>query len=71
MKIHPGSDLNLEFGDIELPETDRDVLFLAGDIGIGKGALEFIKEEAGKSSVIYVLNNHEFNNHEYRDILSF
>ena len=71
MRIHAVSDLHLEFGSIKLPDVDRDVLVLAGDIDVGQGALEFIKKEAAKSPVIYVLGNHEFYRQEYNEVLSF
>ena len=71
MRIHAVSDLHLEFGPIKLPDVDRDVLVLAGDIDVGQSALEFIKREVAKSPVIYVLGNHEFYRQEYNEVLSF
>ena len=54
IKLHILSDLHLEFGDFSVPETDRDILILAGDIHNGKQALEFLQTEVKKSPVIYV-----------------
>ena len=68
MKIQIASDLHLELrpGGEPDPETelrpvpDRDVLVLAGDIGAGVDAFEFVVEEALISPVIYVPDNHEY-----------
>jgi len=35
MKLHILSDLHTEFADFVPPETDADVVILAGDIGVG------------------------------------
>ena len=40
MNIHILNDLHLEFEDFTPPGTDADVVVLAGDIGVGTGALE-------------------------------
>ena len=68
------SDLHLEFGGFEefvVPDVDRDVLVLAGDIGVGKGALEFIKEQLKLSPVVYILGNHEFYHNEVLEVEKF
>ena len=39
MKVHILNDLPVEFGDFVSPATDADVVILAGDIGVGLGAL--------------------------------
>ena len=59
MKLHIVSDLHLEFDPgWTLPETDSDVLILAGDIHPGlKGMSAFSK--VGKP-VLFVPGNHEF-----------
>jgi len=44
MKIHVFSDLHVEFADFVTPETNADVVILAGDIGIGSGARGFSPE---------------------------
>ncbi|MBC8318821.1 MAG: metallophosphoesterase [Desulfobulbaceae bacterium] len=66
MKLHVLSDLHLEFGGpFVVPDVDRDVLVLGGDIGVGPGALEFIQDQAKKSPVILVLGNHEYYKHDF------
>ena len=66
MKIQIASDLHLEtWRDTKLdeqafkPAKDRDLLILAGDIGVGIGALQFIMGELQHSPVVYVAGNHE------------
>lgn len=74
MKLHILSDLHLEFGELEnclIPDVDRDILILAGDIGVGQGALDFIRQECEKSVVIYVLGNHEYYQHSIEEVDRF
>ena len=52
------SDIHLEFGPMDLPPTDADILVAAGDIGVGLEGLEWLRT-AGKP-VIYIAGNHEF-----------
>ena len=68
MKIQIASDLHLEMrrpqpyppiGDFS-PVAGRDVLVLAGDIGVDLGAWPFIERELNRSPVIYVPGNHEY-----------
>ena len=68
MKLHILSDLHLEFGDFVLPETDADVLILAGDIGIGADGIQWATAQTDKP-VIYVAGNHEYYNREYIETL--
>ena len=42
MKIHILSDLHTEFSDFDPPETDADVVVLAGDIGAGPSGIESV-----------------------------
>ena len=65
MKVQFMSDLHLEFGEMLIPRTIGDVLVLAGDIGVGKSAVDWINEAADTfKHVIYIMGNHEFYNHE-------
>lgn len=64
MKIHVLSDLHIEFGDFTMPETDADVLVLAGDISVGMDAFEWIAKQGIEIPVVYVLGNHEYYRHE-------
>ena len=59
MKVQILSDLHLEFADFEIPETDADVIVLAGDIHVGTRAVEWIQDQTNKP-VIYILGNHEY-----------
>ncbi|MCY4127799.1 MAG: metallophosphoesterase [Gammaproteobacteria bacterium] len=64
MKIQIASDLHLEFDGgsnaRRLSPVDRDLLVLAGDISVGRGALSFISEQLQISEVVYVPGNHEY-----------
>ena len=67
MKIQIASDLHLEMHHDGYPRladscpvVDRDVLVLAGDIGVYTHALQFIEDEAQILPVIYVPGNHEY-----------
>lgn len=64
MKLHILNDLHIEFGDFSIPETDADVIVLAGDIGVGLGGLEWLRTQNIKKPVIYVPGNHEFYHHD-------
>lgn len=72
MKIQLISDVHVEFDregqSYQLPEVERDVLVIAGDLGEGINGLEFIVRELERSPVIYVLGNHEFYRHYYQDV---
>lgn len=59
MKLHILSDLHLEFGSFTPPETDADVVILAGDIHMGPHGVAWAKEHFS-CPVIYVSGNHEF-----------
>ena len=69
MKIQFLSDVHLEFGDFKLPETDADVIVLAGDIHPGVVGIEWALESTTKP-VIYVLGNHEFYHYDYKKNLA-
>ncbi|OAI15379.1 metallophosphoesterase [Methylomonas koyamae] len=68
MRINYFSDVHLEFGDQDLPDTDADIVVAAGDIGVFAQGVEWLKA-IGKP-VIYVAGNHEFYGYEYRQTLS-
>jgi predicted phosphodiesterase len=59
MKIHVLSDLHAEFAPVDLPETDADVIVLAGDVHGGTRGVELARELAGDRPVVYVAGNHE------------
>lgn len=58
MKLHVVSDLHLSQGALALPETDADVVVLAGDVARPAQALDFAT--ALPKPVLYVPGNHEF-----------
>jgi predicted phosphodiesterase len=61
------SDIHLEFGSLSIPDTPADAIIAAGDIGIYKQGMDWLKS-AGKP-VIYVAGNHEFYDQEYLSTL--
>ena len=67
MRINYFSDIHLEFGALEPPENDSDIIIAAGDIGIYKQGVDWLK--SFNKPVIYVAGNHEFYNQEYNDTL--
>lgn len=64
MKLHILSDLHTEFADLALPETRADVVVLAGDVGVGRGGLEWLSKQRLDKPVVYVPGNHEFYGHD-------
>ena len=78
MKVQLLSDLHNEFlrngiTDPEhkwtglIPETQADIIVLAGDIDTGTNGIEWAVKESERlaKNIIYVLGNHEFYGHEY------
>jgi Icc-related predicted phosphoesterase len=64
MKLHALSDLHIEYADFTIPQTDADVIILAGDIGVGLGGLDWVKTQTMDKPVLYVPGNHEYYQHE-------
>ena len=60
MRLHILGDLHLEFGAVNIPATDADVVVLAGDIDVGKEGRNWAANHFSDKPVIYVLGNHEF-----------
>ena len=58
MRIQVISDIHLEFGPLELDVSSTDVLIAAGDIGLGRDGLYWLKDL--DCHVVYVAGNHEF-----------
>ena len=58
MKLHILSDLHLSVAGFEVPQTDADVIILAGDIARPKEAIAWASALA--KPVLYVPGNHEF-----------
>lgn len=63
MKILIFSDLHLEFGPFDPPQTEADIVVLAGDIHTGLKGLEWAKKSFPQKIVLYVLGNHEYYGH--------
>ena len=60
MRLHILSDLHLEFGPVDIPPVDADVVLLAGDIHAGNRRPEVgAKNNFPTQPVIYVLGNQE------------
>ncbi len=62
MKLQFFSDIHLEFGPFEIPETDADVIIAAGDVGLGVDGVKWLQTTT--KPVIYIAGNHEFYSHE-------
>lgn len=61
MKIRVASDLHLEFGHLDMPALEQDVVVFAGDIHVGLRAIPWIQNQFHKDMpVLYVLGNHEY-----------
>ena len=60
MKIQVLSDLHLEFSAFDPPQTDADVVVLAGDIALGSSGTEWARREFPSQPIIYVPGNHEY-----------
>lgn len=58
MKLNVLSDLHLSTGALALPDTDADVVILAGDIARPREAFAFA--QGFSKPVVYVMGNHEF-----------
>lgn len=58
MKLHVLSDLHLSFEPLERPESDADVVVLAGDIARPREAVAWALGFA--KPVLYIAGNHEF-----------
>ena len=73
VKLRVYSDLHLEFGNFKIPNPSLDeVLVLAGDIGVGKSARNWLEKYIPQfKAVIYVAGNHEFYNNNIDKILDY
>ncbi len=67
MKINYFSDVHLEFGSLQTPSNDADIIIAAGDIGLNKQGVDWLK--TFNKPVIYVAGNHEFYTGEYHEVL--
>lgn len=62
MKFQIVSDLHLHFGKFDLPETDADVILLAGDLDDGPKAIDWLINQYKRlqKPIYFVLGNHEY-----------
>lgn len=69
MKIRVLSDLHSEGYFYKYTRLDEDVLVLAGDIGVGRNCIEFIKREFPMTlPIIFVPGNHEYYHNHFQQI---
>lgn len=73
MKLQIASDLHLEMdfrfpNAFKLDKVEKDILVLAGDIGVGITAKDFILAHADEGPVIFLCGNHEFYNRNFQEI---
>lgn len=61
MKLQVLSGLYLQFGGLHPPQTDADVIVLAGDIARGAAGLRWAAQSFDKP-IVYVPGNHELHN---------
>jgi len=67
VRINYFSDIHLEFGSLTAPDNDAELIVAAGDIGIFKQGLDWLKTL--EKPVVYVAGNHEFYTCEYKEVL--
>jgi len=67
VRINYFSDIHLEFGALEAPDNDADIIIAAGDIGVSTQGVEWLK--TFNKPVVYIAGNHEFYTHEYQQTL--
>lgn len=70
MLLHIFSDLHLEFGLRQIPETTADLIIAAGDIHVGKRGLSWLREHFPGKRILYVLGNHEYYRGTYPRLLT-
>jgi predicted phosphodiesterase len=60
MRLHILCDLHLEFGPVEIPATNADVVILAGDMHVGTKGATWALQQFPTTPIIYLMGNHEF-----------
>jgi predicted phosphodiesterase len=64
------SDLHLEMDRDFKPQSNTDVVVLAGDINVGTKGLDWARNNFSDQEIIYVAGNHEFYHHDYHKLLA-
>jgi predicted phosphodiesterase len=67
LRIRIYSDIHLEFAPFAAPESDVDVVVLAGDIGNGVAGIEWAKDTFSVP-VLYLAGNHEYYEGEFDSV---
>jgi len=67
VRINYFSDVHLEFGPQDLPDNNADIIVAAGDIGIFKQGVKWLKKL--DKPIVYIAGNHEFYTQEYNQTL--
>lgn len=70
MKLLVLSDLHLEFEPICVPNTDADVVILAGDIFLKTRGIEWARKTFPNKPVVTVLGNHEYYGEKYPGLVN-
>lgn len=68
MKLHILADLHIEFGPFEPPETDADMVILAGDTDLKTFGITWAKKAFADKPVIYIPGNHEYYGETYQNL---
>lgn len=69
MKIQILSDIHLEFQPFNIPNTDADIVVLAGDIHLREKGVAWAIENIPNQPVIYILGNHEYYGSAYPKLI--
>jgi 3',5'-cyclic AMP phosphodiesterase CpdA len=69
LRIQIYSDIHLERAPFAPPESDADVVVLAGDIANGAAGVEWAKE-IFDAPVLYLAGNHEYYEGEFESVSS-
>jgi len=71
MRILVLSDIHLEFGKFIPKDLGQDLTIIAGDLGEGPRGRGVIDEYKKIGKVLYVMGNHEYYNHEVKEVLEY
>lgn len=73
MKLHILSDLHIDFAPFNPPQTEADVIVLAGDIHLGSNGFKWAREKFSDKPVIYDaklwIDGHIHTHQNYRRLL--
>lgn len=71
MKLLVMSDLHTEFSTFQPPETDADLVILAGDIGVAEMGMRWARRAFAGKAILYVPGNHEFYHQDRVEMLAY